>query len=126
MPKLRRSTGNWKYRNLSGNDQSSIPGGEGKITTLKPKQNGSDFYDAQATLYRDLSTVLAIIFGFLGVALAVGSVNTNPSSLESIMHQHPILFPATVFLGVLLLMVGSMMVYSDKKIIAIKRSTTRK
>lgn len=102
-----------------------LSGGE-TVTTTKSDKDAADFYDAKATLYRDLATVFAIVFGFQTVALSVGSANTNPTSLDSIIHQHPYIFPATVALGVLLLLFGWKMVTYDRKVVEAKRSTMRK
>lgn len=92
----------------------------------KPDRDASDVYDAWASLWRDLTTFLAIVFAFLAVLLSLGNVNTNWFDLSSINHQHPILFPVTVGIGVALIITTSLMVIYDTKKIMFNRRATKK
>jgi hypothetical protein len=91
---------------------------------LSESEKEFEYYDAKATLYRDLTTVLSIVAGFLSVALFTGNVDTSPSSPNFVLNQHYLLiYPVLVFAGLVALF-GWRMVHWDRKRIKSKRLKT--
>jgi hypothetical protein len=91
---------------------------------LSESENEFGYYDAKATLYRDLTTVLSIVAGFLSVALFTGNVDTNPSSSNFVLNQQYLLIYPVLIFGGLVVFFGWRMVHWDRKRIKRKRLKT--